>query len=401
MAASKHIAFKIIVLRISALLVAAVSLGMGLAAETQAQQAAATQRTITNQRTPKSPSIYRARGPAGMPTPGERSVALRPPALPTAEPVPTEPQPINPLRARKIEVTQQEIQNPVQPQGQPQAQPRQDNQVLTATFSRAENVAQQEVLIQEIIEQAAAANASSNDLMSAAQTELQQTTMAASPSDNLASETKENIDDKERRRLGAPSAKLKVAQAPAKSESLIDMSWAKSASGWMSSNSIGATLAASALAIGLFLLAVAVLKRAMPRSAQALPKEVVTVVGRVPMANRQVAQLIKLGNKLVLVCVTAEGMKPLAEISDPEEVGRLLGLVEQANPHSATAAFAEVFNQIASEPVSPGFLGNESQAYAHAAHGGSPTAPTGGTPMMDRASLAAAYAKTPGGRTFG
>ncbi|MEM6799121.1 MAG: flagellar biosynthetic protein FliO [Planctomycetota bacterium] len=157
---------------------------------------------------------------------------------------------------------------------------------------------------------------------------------------------------------------------------LFDTSWAE-----VSSESITTVGAALGVVIGLLLLVAWVWRRAAPRSTRQLPTDVISVIGRAPLANRQVAQLIKIGGKLVLVCVTPDGAKPLTEITDPEEVARLLGLCEQNNPHSASVAFREVFDQLIREPAAPGFLGGEEA-------------------LVDRQKLADAYANTPGGRAY-
>ncbi|MEN1679810.1 MAG: flagellar biosynthetic protein FliO [Planctomycetota bacterium] len=136
-----------------------------------------------------------------------------------------------------------------------------------------------------------------------------------------------------------------------------------------------------AVVIGLVLMLAWAYRRAAPRSARPLPDEVVTVLGRAPLAGKQVTQLVKVGNKLLLVALTPEGPKTLTEVTDPEEVTRLLGLCEQAHGSSATAAFQEVFDQIIREPAAPGFLGDEAS-------------------LIDRRKLADAYANTPGGRAY-
>ena len=180
-----------------------------------------------------------------------------------------------------------------------------------------------------------------------------------------------------KRRLRAPTQPTGDAIDARAPQPMIDFSWDTISSEAMTT--IGAALA---VVVGLVLLLAWIWRRAAPRSSRRLPSEVISVVGRVSLANRQVAQLMKVGGKLVLLCVTPDGVKPLTEITDPEEVARLLGLCEQDNPHSATTAFREVFDQLTREPATPGFLGDES-------------------PLVDRQMLADAYANTPGGRAHG
>jgi len=114
---------------------------------------------------------------------------------------------------------------------------------------------------------------------------------------------------------------------------------------------IYSTVAALALVVGLFLLCVWLLRRSTRRSTAPLPAEVVSVVGRVPLGARQFAELLRVGNKLVLVSLTPTGALPLTEVSDPTEVNRVLGLCQQYDPHSTTKAFEDVFRQLSREPA--------------------------------------------------
>ena len=85
------------------------------------------------------------------------------------------------------------------------------------------------------------------------------------------------------------------------------------------------TLAGSlALVLGVFFLVVWLFRRALPQGRGILPPEAFEVLGRAPLANRQQAQLLRCGNKLLLVCVGAAGAETLTEITDPAEVERLV-----------------------------------------------------------------------------
>jgi flagellar biogenesis protein FliO len=68
-----------------------------------------------------------------------------------------------------------------------------------------------------------------------------------------------------------------------------------------------------------------------------LPRQVVEVIGYVPMGNRQQLQLVRLGSKLVLVAVTAGGAKSLAEVTDPVEVDQILAACRCGPSALATA----------------------------------------------------------------
>jgi flagellar biogenesis protein FliO len=127
-------------------------------------------------------------------------------------------------------------------------------------------------------------------------------------------------------------------------------------------DSIYTMASALAIVVGAFLLCAWLLRRGTGRAAGRrgeLPAEVVSVLGRVPLAARQFAQLLRVGNKLVLISLSPAGAETLTEVTDPAEVDRLAGLCQQSDPHSTTKAFDQVFRQLAREPASNGFLGDE------------------------------------------
>jgi flagellar biogenesis protein FliO len=123
-----------------------------------------------------------------------------------------------------------------------------------------------------------------------------------------------------------------------------------------------ATAAAGlAIVVGLFLVCMWLLRRSGPRPTSPLPSDAVTVLGRLPLAARNFAHLLQVGNKLVLVAITPDGVAPITEVTDPAEVQRLLGLCLRNQKQSTTAEFHDVLQQLAKEPAE-GFLGNEASA---------------------------------------
>jgi len=139
-------------------------------------------------------------------------------------------------------------------------------------------------------------------------------------------------------------------------------------------------LSALAIVIGAFLLFTWVLRRghrAMAGRGQ-LPADVVSVLGRVPLAARQFAELLRVGNKLVLVSLTPTGAETLTEVTDPAEVDRLVGLCQQNSPFSTTKAFEQVFQQMSTESTPAGFLGNEAMLTSLASPAGAYRANRGG-----------------------
>ncbi len=115
-------------------------------------------------------------------------------------------------------------------------------------------------------------------------------------------------------------------------------------------------LSALAIVVGLFLAVAWLAKRKLPAASRLLPEEVLEVLGRAPLAARQDAHLIRLGKKLLLVCVSAAGTETLTEITDPEEVDRLAGLCKQLMPRSSTASFRHVLQRVSREPAASSFV---------------------------------------------
>ncbi|MEM8947025.1 MAG: flagellar biosynthetic protein FliO [Planctomycetota bacterium] len=113
-----------------------------------------------------------------------------------------------------------------------------------------------------------------------------------------------------------------------------------------------------AIVVGLFLVCMWLLRRSGPKPTSPLPAEAVSVLGRVPLAARNFAHLIQVGNKLVLVAITPDGVSPITEVVDPHEVQRLLGLCVQTRSRSSSAEFHDVLKHLAQEPAS-GFLGKD------------------------------------------
>ncbi len=113
-----------------------------------------------------------------------------------------------------------------------------------------------------------------------------------------------------------------------------------------------------AIVVGLFLVCMWLLRRSGPKPTSQLPSEAVAVLGRVPLAARNFAHLLQVGNKLVLVAITPDGVAPITEVTDPVEVQRMLGLCLRNHKQSTTAEFHNVLEKLAKEPAN-GFLGNE------------------------------------------
>ena len=130
------------------------------------------------------------------------------------------------------------------------------------------------------------------------------------------------------------------------------------------SGALTTVLASLGIVLSVFFTFVWATRRAAPKGLAALPGEVVESLGRAPLAARQQMQLIRLGNRLLLLSVTAQGAETLAEVTDPDEVDRLSGLCQQGRAGSVTGTFRQVLAQFSSEPSPAGFVDRHNVATA-------------------------------------
>ena len=115
------------------------------------------------------------------------------------------------------------------------------------------------------------------------------------------------------------------------------------------------------IVIGLFLVCMLLLRRGGAKATGQLPSEAFAVLGRAPLTSGSNAHLLRIGNKLVLVAVSADGAHPLTEVTDPLEVDRILALCSSGKGFGPAAEFQQVLAQLAREPAR-GFLGKEASS---------------------------------------
>jgi len=112
-----------------------------------------------------------------------------------------------------------------------------------------------------------------------------------------------------------------------------------------------------ALVLGLFLVIAWCARRFSPSGSAILPKEAIELLGRMSLAARQQAHLVRIGNKLLLVAISPAGAKTLTEITEPTEVEHLTALCRRGKPASSTLAFRQALTELANEPAPTGFVG--------------------------------------------
>lgn len=104
-----------------------------------------------------------------------------------------------------------------------------------------------------------------------------------------------------------------------------------------------------AVVIGLFLLVAWMARRGTGSIPPTLPRDALEVLGRKRFAGKQEMQLVRLGNKLVLLHVVPGHVEAVCEITDPAEVDRLTGICYQLHPRSSTRTFRETFDKASQE----------------------------------------------------
>ena len=109
-----------------------------------------------------------------------------------------------------------------------------------------------------------------------------------------------------------------------------------------------------AVVIGGYLGLVWLLRLINPGGGGGIPREVLEVVGAVPLNNRQQLQLVRLGSKLLLMIHSAEGTQSIAEITDPAEVDHLLELCgARGNQAGWGARLSSVAQRSSASPTNP------------------------------------------------
>ena len=100
-----------------------------------------------------------------------------------------------------------------------------------------------------------------------------------------------------------------------------------------------------ALVVTAFLAVMWLAKRGSGVRNLVLPDGVLEVLGRAPLPGRQQLQLIRLGPKLVLLCVSPTGAETLSEITDPEQVELLAAQCRRASRSNASDLVQQVLTR--------------------------------------------------------
>jgi flagellar biogenesis protein FliO len=113
------------------------------------------------------------------------------------------------------------------------------------------------------------------------------------------------------------------------------------------------------IVIGVFFILVLFLKKVSPKGNRLLPKEAFEDLGRAVLTQKIQLHLLRLGNRLLLVSITPDGVSPITEITDPDEVVPLLGLCRQLDSHSSTEFFRKTLSSLSTGGGEGGYFGTD------------------------------------------
>jgi flagellar biogenesis protein FliO len=111
-------------------------------------------------------------------------------------------------------------------------------------------------------------------------------------------------------------------------------------------SALGTVISSVAVVLGCFALLVWFTRRTRPRGYATLPGNVLETLGRAPLNGRQEMHLVRVGNKLLLLSVTATAAETLTEITDPEEIDRLSEICRQPPSDRMAASFREMLSHL-------------------------------------------------------
>lgn len=112
-----------------------------------------------------------------------------------------------------------------------------------------------------------------------------------------------------------------------------------------STRAMTTVLSALFIVLAAFFLVVWLTRSANKRRWSPLPTEAAQVLGRMPLAGRQWMQLVQVGNKLVMLSVNANQVDTITEITDRDEVERLVALCHKKQSNHLRQTFQQVLDQ--------------------------------------------------------
>lgn len=118
--------------------------------------------------------------------------------------------------------------------------------------------------------------------------------------------------------------------------------------------SLGTTVGALAVTLGLFALFVAFTRR-MQKSQQGkgLPREAFEVIGETEIGPKQKLLVVRCGLQALIVGVSPAGIQPVAQFDDPDEAGHFIA---QCRGLGSASVFSSTLKELERESTRPGFV---------------------------------------------
>jgi len=106
------------------------------------------------------------------------------------------------------------------------------------------------------------------------------------------------------------------------------------------------------IVVAAFFLLVILFRKVAPQGNRPLPKEAFECLGRYFLTQKHQLQVLRMGNRIVLVSVMPDGVSSLAEITDPDEAVSFLGLCRRLDTDSATEMFRKTVAHLSEDELS-------------------------------------------------
>lgn len=161
--------------------------------------------------------------------------------------------------------------------------------------------------------------------------------------------------------LNAPNAMLDkslFSKKSAKETENADEDGESKASGWTNKLSkpeltpVISIAGSLLIVVAAFFLLVIFFRKVSPQGNRPLPKEAFECLGRYFLTQKHQLQVLRLGNRIVLVSVMPDGVSALAEIADPDEAVSFLGLCRRLDTDSATEVFRRTVARMSEDELS-------------------------------------------------
>ncbi|MGL4594516.1 MAG: FliO/MopB family protein [Thermoguttaceae bacterium] len=110
-------------------------------------------------------------------------------------------------------------------------------------------------------------------------------------------------------------------------------------------SSLASVIGSLLIVMSIFFLLILFMKKVSPKGSRPLPKEVFEDLGRIQLTQKLPLHLLRLGNRLILVSITPDGVSPITEITHPDEVVQVLGMCRRLDPNSSSELFRKTLTQ--------------------------------------------------------